>query len=123
MYHKRTALIKDIKLRALTTSSVVEIGDSSYIRSYARARALQREEEKFFEEEGDFSAEIFQRPLPQDELMNSVVFESVSLNPIIRVNTIDIIAVSTSSVLHLGNSRSIFLESRVKNIRHLREQR
>ncbi len=122
MYHKRTSIIKNIRIRALTFTSIFEIGDSSYIHSFTRALAVQREEELFFANEGDFSDEIFRRPFPAMPIMEPVYFERVSLNPVIKVDHIDIISISSSAVLHIGNSKNILLESRVKNIRQLRER-
>lgn len=55
-------------------------------------------------------------------IMEPVYFERVSLNPVIKVDHIDIISISSSAVLHIGNSKNILLESRVKNIRQLRER-
>ncbi|MDF2791738.1 MAG: spore germination protein, partial [Neobacillus sp.] len=42
-----------------------------------------------------------------------------NLLPVIKVNNISILAMSSSAILHVGNSENISLEARVKHIRQL----
>ena len=121
--YKRTSIINDIDTTAVTISSIVEIGDSTYIHAFSRAFAVQREEQLFLGDEAQLANyEIFRRPFPDEPLTEHIHFESIPINPFIKVGSINITAVSSSSILHVGSSRNICLESRIKHVRHLRER-
>ncbi|MEQ2525673.1 spore germination protein GerPE [Bacillaceae bacterium CLA-AA-H227] len=122
MISKRTSSVDRINVTSVTTASTLEIGDSSQIQAFSRALAVQREHELFYDNEFDFSQfDTFNEPLILDPIIDEIAFETIALNPIIKVNHIEIIGISTSSLLHVGNSRNIFMESRIKHIRHLRD--
>lgn len=123
MLHKRTAIVNHVKTKVMTIGSNLQIGDSAYVHAYARGLAVQREQQLFFTNEGAFSHHVFKMPLPDEPAEEQITFESIHLNPMIKVDTIDITSVSSASLLHLGNSRDVVLESRIKNIRQLREER
>jgi spore germination protein PE len=117
---KRTSNVGNINLTSLTIGSSFEIGDSVYIQSISRALAVQREVELFFDDEGNFSDfPIFQRPILLPPITEPFTYESMPKNLLIKVGKITIIAVSSASVLHIGSSRHINMESRIKHIRHL----
>lgn len=120
MLSKRTSSVNRININVLTIVSTLEIGDSSNIQAFSRAIAVQREKELFFANEGNFSEYgIFNEPIPFEPIIEDIAYETVSLHPIIKVQNIDILAVSTSSVIHIGNSKNAYLEARVKHIRQL----
>lgn len=117
---QRSSSVKNIKITNASISSVIQLGDSSIINGLNRAIAVQRELQLFLGDEGDFSTySIFQRPFifPQDK--EEVTISSYHQNPMIKVNTINVIAFSSSSILHVGNTQSINMEARVKHIRQL----
>lgn len=119
---KRTSIVNDIDTTAMTISSIAEIGDSAYIHAFSRAFALQREEQLFLGDEAQLAHyDIFSRPFPDEPLTEQIHFESIAVNPFIKVGSINITAISSSSILHVGSSRNICLESRIKHVRHLRE--
>lgn len=121
---KRTSIVNEIKTTGITNSSTAEIGDSAYIHAFSRAFALQREEQLFLGDEVQFSNyDVFKRPFPDEPLAEQIHFESTAMNPFIKVGSINIMAVSSSSILHIGSSRNICLESRIMHVRHLRERR
>ena len=116
----RYSIVKDMKVRTVSFSSVLEIGDSTEIHSEQKAFALQREKEIFFTSEGDFSQyPIYTEPIPLLPPPEPIHFIKLDERPIL-VNHIDITAVSFSSVVHIGQTGNVYMEARVKNIRQLK---
>jgi spore germination protein PE len=116
----RYSIVNDIKLRTLSFSAVLEIGDSTEITTSQKAFAVQREREIFFSSEGDFSQyPIFSEPIPLPQPPSPVRITKLDERPIV-VNTINIIGSSFSSVVHIGQTCNVYMESRVKNIRQLK---
>jgi spore germination protein PE len=116
----RTACVDRIKVDSVSFSSVFQIGDSEQIQAFSRALAVQREAEIFFGNEGSFSAyPIFSEPIPFSTVNESISFSTQNVNPMLKVRNIEIMGASSSSVVHLGNSRHISMEARVKHIRQL----
>ncbi|GLB58846.1 spore germination protein GerPE [Cytobacillus sp. NCCP-133] len=116
----RTSFVDKINIDTMSFSSVFEIGDSCSIQGFSRAIALQREAEYFNTREGNYSVyPIFSEPIPLLPIEEELTIHTSQLNPIIKVQTIDIIGVSSSSIVHIGNSGNISMESRVKHIRQL----
>ncbi|WP_313959694.1 MULTISPECIES: spore germination protein GerPE [Bacillaceae] len=120
MMLQRIASVDRIKIDSVIFSSVFQIGDSQQIQAFSRALAVQREREVFYENEGAFSAyPIFSEPItfqPDVETINS---STHNVNPVLKVRSINILGVSSSSVVHLGNTCNVSMEARVKHIRHL----
>lgn len=116
----RTANVDRIKADSVSFASVLQIGDSDQVRAFSRALAVQREAEVFFDNEGNFNAySIFTEAISHSPLTESIQSTTHNLNPFIKVGNIDILGVSSSSIVHLGNSRQISMEARVKHIRQL----
>ncbi|MCM3573231.1 MULTISPECIES: spore germination protein GerPE [Mesobacillus] len=118
---QRITCVDHIKIDSVSFSSIFQIGDSEQIQAISRALAVQREAEIFFDNEGNFDVfPIFSEPIPfQPTDEENVVFSTHNLNPVLKVRNIDILGASSSSVVHLGNSRNIAMEARVKHIRQL----
>lgn len=118
---QRISCVDQIKIDAVSFSSILQIGDSEQIQALSRALAVQREAEVFFDNEGNFAAfPIFSETIPfQPAVEENVVFSTHNLNPVLKVRNIDILGASSSSVVHLGNSCNIAMEARVKHIRQL----
>jgi spore germination protein PE len=115
----RYSIVNDMKVRTLSFSSVLEIGDSNWIRSETKAFAVQRERELFFSSEGDFSQyPIYNEPIPLPALPETVRMSTIDEMPI-KVNKINITGISFSSVVQIGQTCNVYMESRVKNIRQL----
>jgi spore germination protein PE len=118
---KRTSYVDFLKINSAGISSVVQIGDSSYIHAFTRALAVQREAEIFFGNEGNFANySIFTEPIPLPRITENVFLETNHVpSSGIKVDSIRILGVSASSVVHVGSSKVIQMEARVKHIRHL----
>ncbi|MDQ0268795.1 spore germination protein GerPE [Cytobacillus purgationiresistens] len=117
---KRTSVVDHIKVDTFGFSSIFEIGDTSYIQGFSRALALQRDTDVFYGKEGSFSEyDIFTEPFQVSPITENIDIQTFHLQPIIKVNKIDIIGVSASSFLHIGSTKDISLESRVKHFRQL----
>ncbi|MFD2681290.1 spore germination protein GerPE [Bacillus seohaeanensis] len=116
---KRHSIVDGFKLRTLSFSSVLEFGDSNTISALSKVYAVQREKELFYTSEGNFSGEVFTSPIPLPPVQPTVAISKINQAPI-RVGTIDIIGISSASVVQIGNTKSAYLEARVKNIRQLK---
>ncbi|MBT2684284.1 spore germination protein GerPE [Bacillus sp. ISL-37] len=118
---QRITCVDHIKIDSVSFSSIFQIGDSEQIQAVSRALAVQREAEIFFDNEGNFDAfTVFSEAIPfQAADDENVTFSTHNLNPVLKVRNIDILGASSSSVVHLGNSRNIAMEARVKHIRQL----
>lgn len=109
-----------MKIDIVAFASTVQIGDSCQISGFSRALAVQREAQIFFGNEGSYRAyPVFSEPIPLIPVNETIQFSTENLNPFIKVGYIDILGVSSSSVVHLGNTRHIAMEARVKHIRQL----
>jgi spore germination protein PE len=118
---QRITCVDHIKIDSVSFSSVLQIGDSEQIEAFSRALAVQREAEIFFDNEGNFASyPVFSEAIPfQPAEEQNFVCSTHNLNPVLKVRNIDILGASSSSVVHLGNSRNIAMEARVKHIRQL----
>lgn len=120
---KRTSNVKNINVRNVFFSSVFEIGDSCHITPRSKVFAVQREYELFYSDEGNLNTyPIFTMPLPKPMSDESVNFIKYNESFAINVNNIDIIAVSGAGVLHIGSTKTIDSESRIKHIRQLLDE-
>lgn len=116
----RTSIVNHISIDTVIFSSVIEVGDSTIIQGFSRALAVQREADFFFGNEGNFeSFAAFSKPLPIPKIFDDVNMHVTNLNPVIKVDDININGVSTSSVVHIGSSEHIQMESRLMHIRQL----
>lgn len=118
----RLSNVKTIYVNSVGISSVFTIGDSVNITPVVKVLAVQREEEKFFGNEGDLT----QFPIFHKEIIQPVVYEQISTvffhqTPKITVDHISVTGISSSSVFQIGSSKAINCESRTKHIRHLKD--
>jgi len=104
-------------------SSVFQIGDSCQITPIVKAIAIQREQEIFFGNEGNFNKfSLFREKIPQpifDEDFYSAYYDET---PTINVKGIKVTAVSSSAVIHLGSTDEIKSIARIKHIRQLEKE-
>ena len=115
----RTSMVNEVKLNSLTSASVLRSGDTEKIESYAAVIAVQRESTIF----GTFDLHFKDYDLFQQKVLVPVcpsmdVKKTFNAVPFIKVGKVDIIGVSSSSVLHIGSVNKITLQSRVKHIRN-----
>lgn len=118
---KRTSFVDTLKVDSLQYSSIIQLGDSCYIQGANLALAVQREEEIFFGQEGEVQPyRVFSEPIPLPPITEQFRLETNNYGACgIIVGAIDIIGVSSSSLVHIGNSKIVQMESRIKHIRHL----
>lgn len=117
---QRTSVVDHISINTLSFSSIFEIGDAPYINGLSRALAFQRPKPIYFSKEGIFDMyKIFKEEIPLPPLEDSIQTQTCHLKPMIKVGNIDLIGASASSIVQIGSSKNIYLESRVKHIRQL----
>ncbi|MFB4167128.1 spore germination protein GerPE [Virgibacillus sp. JSM 102003] len=116
---KRIASVKHIEVHGLTYSGVFNIGDTSNARPKTRGLAIQKEGAAFADDEGLYFNKftIFQREAnwPSDAL--KIHKNTLNHSDIIQVESISILGVSQSAILHIGNLNELSAEARVKHFR------
>jgi spore germination protein PE len=116
----RTSIVDNLTVDILSFSSIIQLGDSCIVNGFSRAIAVQREAEIFYGNEGSFSSyRVFSEPLPFQPIYEPYLFVQHNPNPLIKVNSIKIIGISSASVLHVGNSQNVSMEARIKHIRQI----
>jgi spore germination protein PE len=117
---ERTSVLNTVKVNSASFASTIQLGDSRTINGFSRALAVQREADVFYGKEGNFSNYlVFSEPIPFLPITEKITISTHNKLPVIKVNTISIIAMSSAAILHVGNSENISLEARVKHIRQL----
>lgn len=117
---QRTSCVDTINIKIASFSSTVQLGDSCIINGLSRALAVQREIEVFYGNEGNLSPyPVYSEPIPFQPIDEPFSYSRQNPNPLIRVGKIDIIGISSASLLHVGNSRHVSMEARIKHIRQL----
>ncbi|MGX6442294.1 spore germination protein GerPE [Neobacillus sp. K501] len=117
---QRTSVVDVLKITSASFSSTIQLGDSKIINGASRALAVQREADVFYGNEGNFSAySVFTEPIPFQPITEQLKMSVQNLKPLIKVNNISILAMSSAAILQVGNSEMVSLEARVKHIRQL----
>ncbi|MCM3676519.1 MULTISPECIES: spore germination protein GerPE [Peribacillus] len=116
----RISKVKSLLSDTVSFSSTLQIGDASYIDGNALAIAVQKKSETFDSVDVHFEDyDIFKKPLYIPRLNEFVISRFSNPNPFIRVGNINIIGISSSSVVAVGNVGHARMESRVKHIREV----
>jgi spore germination protein PE len=124
----RTAQVGFLNVISLASASIVQVGDRGSTHARLSALAVQRKEDHRTAGEAYFeSYEIFSRPWPvlRDPAFDSgqaVQSRACHVSPRISVGCVSVIAISSSSSLHVGNSYSVIGEARVKHIRQFPQE-
>jgi spore germination protein PE len=117
---QRTSCVDTINIKTVSFASTVQLGDSCIINGLSRALAVQRETELFYGNEGNLSTyPVYTEPIPFLPINEPFSFSRHNPNPLIKVSEINITGISSSSLLHVGNTRHVSMEARVKHIRQL----
>lgn len=116
---QRISCVDNIGIKIVAFSSTLQLGDSKIINGFSRALAVQREAESDFGYEGSFNYPVFSETIPLPPLSEKLSYHFHHLNPVIKVKNIHAIGVSAASLVHIGSSRNISMEVRVKHIRQL----
>ncbi|MBT2669533.1 spore germination protein GerPE [Streptomyces sp. ISL-14] len=116
----RISKVKSLSSKSLIFSSTMQIGDCSYIDGNSFALAIQKKSETFHSVDVHFEDyDIFKKPFYIPRLNEPVISSFSNPNPFIRVGNINIIGISSSSVVGAGNVGHARMESRVKHIREV----
>jgi spore germination protein PE len=115
---KRCSIVNELSGITLSFSSVYQLGDSQTILSTTKAYAVQREKEFFLSSEGTFDSDVFNKTVELPPINRNVIVNRMNLSPI-RVNCMKVQATAFSSIIHIGNTCNVYMDSRVKNIRQL----
>jgi len=119
---QRSSVVNTIKVNSASFASTIQLGDSRIINGFSRALAVQREADVFFAKEGNFSNyRTFSEPIPLLPITEKMSLSTHNPFPVIKVNNISILAMSSSAILHVGNSENVSLEARIKHIRQLQD--
>jgi spore germination protein PE len=117
---RRISNVDRFEVMIVSFSSIIQVGDSRIVNAFSRAMAIQRETEFFYGNEGNFpSYSVFKRPIPFQPITEPISVQTYNMSPVIKVKNIDIIGISSSSILHIGSSCNVSMEARVKHIRQL----
>jgi spore germination protein PE len=116
----RISMVDEVNVLSLSFSSYLHIGDSYCINAKSKALAVKREYPRYYGNEGSFAAyPIFTMKTPTPVITENLNTGISNANPNINVNNISVKGVSSSSILQVGSSHSIFAEARIKHIRQL----
>ncbi|RHW43162.1 spore germination protein GerPE [Neobacillus notoginsengisoli] len=117
---QRLSVVDSVIVKSVLFSSTIQIGDSSRIHGFSRAIALQREAEIFFDEEGDFNQfKVFSEPIFIPPITENITIAPFQLNPVIKVGTLEVTGLSAASIVQVGSTPKIAMESRIMHIRQL----
>ena len=119
MIPSRSSLVDWIRVASVDLSATVQVGDSNQVTPESTVYAVQREYPIFNSNEADDLTKfpIYSQEIPLPTITECIEGITIQENPVIKVGGIDILGVAASSVLHIGSTRTIRSESRVKNIR------
>lgn len=119
--YRRVSIVNKIQIYSNVLSSVIQIGDTSYIKSRADVFAIQRQIPFYLGNEGDLSQfPIFNRSIPQ-ALKPRIRSTTDNMHSHIKVKSIRIIGLSASAVFQVGSNQRMDLDSRTKHIRQFVE--
>ncbi|MFJ5963852.1 MULTISPECIES: spore germination protein GerPE [unclassified Bacillus (in: firmicutes)] len=119
---KRTSQVKFSKVNSVGISSVVQIGDTQELCPKIKVLAVQRTISLFYSYEGNFNAkefEVYYQSIPKMLPERSVRTAFYHEKPVIKVSSIHVEGVSSSSIYQIGSSCEINAVARVKHIREL----
>ncbi|RLL45038.1 spore germination protein GerPE [Oceanobacillus piezotolerans] len=117
--NKRTSEVDTVQVTSFSTSAIFNIGDTNQSNQKSRGIAVQKEGSL-----ADFDLQfedypIFKRDAVWPKQRTTVRKHTYHHSPVIQVQNVNIIGVSTSSVLQIGSLEHIRAESRIKHFRML----
>ncbi|MBW8350386.1 spore germination protein GerPE [Bacillus sp. IITD106] len=119
----RNSVVQHILVYSILSNGVLEIGDTVQLRPYTQALAVQRQQEIYFGKEANYYPRIFSEPIPMPTFPISPPYiRKYHEKPNICVGRIWIKGVSTSGVVHIGNTENVHAEARIDHIRQLSGQ-
>lgn len=116
----RTSIIGDVRVRSVSLSSVVHVGEIGCMYPDSRTFAVQREKPIFLGNEGNLEQfPIFRQPFARMQTTERVELDIQNCMPAIHVRKVDIYGISASSVLQIGTVGVVDATNRTKHIRQL----
>lgn len=116
----RTSVVNRVMIYNIGYGSFLNVGDVGDFSPVTLALAVQREIPVFYGNEGNLgSYPLFSTPIPLPKGESAVCMKVTHAVPFIRVDDVEVLAVSTASIVQMGSIKSIRAESRIKNIRQL----
>ncbi|PRS07834.1 spore gernimation protein GerPE [Bacillus atrophaeus] len=119
---KRLSHLRFAKINSIGISSVFQAGDTNEIDMNVKVFAVQRYIPLYEAKEGSFNRDEYQifqqpavKPLPETGIQSAFCHEV----PSIRVRSVNIQGVSSSSVFHIGSASAVYGDARVKHIREI----
>lgn len=117
---ERTSIVNNINVSIVSRGAVFEIGELQFFHTTDNVLAIQREQELFFGNEGNFGDyKVFYTEPEFEPIYEPIQMSFVNANPYIYVGSIHSQAISSSSLLQIGNGRHMRNETRKMNIRQL----
>lgn len=117
---RRISVIDDVNIKAIVFSSSLIIGDTGILKPRAKVMAVQRVYPFFYGDEGNFDEyPLYSKPIPHLPKEKDVQMTVRNETPIIKVNHIKVLGVSSSSIVQIGTNSRIDSEARVKHFRQL----
>jgi spore germination protein PE len=123
-YPDRVSEVGGVCLTSIGTASIAQFGDRADVNASLRGVAVQRESDHLFANEVYFeSYDIFSQPVPPitpwlaAAARDPVDLRTTNRDPRISVGSLEIIAVSGSAMILVGNGVHTRAESRISNIR------
>ncbi|WP_050614269.1 spore germination protein GerPE [Bacillus testis] len=116
----RSSHVRQLKIVNIGLSSIMQIGDTSYIDASSQALAVQQDT-SYLEDDPDqfenYSVFRYRSPLP-------VIFEPIHMitnNKCLRINVdlLQVVGMASCSIVHVGNVRHARTATRILNIRRL----
>nr|WP_283775161.1 spore germination protein GerPE [Bacillus zhangzhouensis] len=120
---KRTSQVKFTKVNSVGISSVVQLGDTQELCPKVKVLAVQRTISLFYGNEAENldakEFEVYYEPIPLMLPERSVRTAFHHEKPVIKVSSIHVEGVSSSSVFQIGSTCRMNGVARVKHIRQL----
>lgn len=116
----RTSVVNRVMIYNIGYASALNVGDLGDFSPVTLALAVQREIPVYYGEEGNLGAyPIFSTPIPVPKQAREDRMTTHHASPVIRVNDVEVLAVSTASLVQIGSIALTRAESRIKHIRQL----
>ncbi|WAA08691.1 spore germination protein GerPE [Fervidibacillus albus] len=117
---RRVSKVGQINVQSIDLSSQLQIGDSVQITGRSNILAVQREHEFFFGSEGSFDPyPIYKRSIPLPPVTEPLYEKKDNAVGTIYVHQLSVIGAAGSSIIHVGSSNTIQMNSKTKHIRQL----
>ncbi|MEH6944172.1 spore germination protein GerPE [Bacillus sp. JJ722] len=118
----RSSHVKNIKLIIVGLSSNLQIGDINHVDGLFEALAVQHTSKVIIDDPEHFSSySMFSEPIAIPIIYENMTFTKFDKKPTINVDHIQVNAVSSASVMAIGNISHTRMTSKLLNIRRLSE--